>query len=61
MELDPTTERNAKGLAEVVEDAVTVARVEGLEGHARAAELRLSGCAGSGGAGQGSAKKQRTE
>jgi phosphoribosyl-ATP pyrophosphohydrolase/phosphoribosyl-AMP cyclohydrolase/histidinol dehydrogenase len=61
MELDATTERNAKGLAEVVEDAVTVARVEGLEGHARAAELRLSGCAGSGGAGQGSAKKQRTE
>ena len=60
MELDTSSPRNAKGLAEVVEDAVTVARVEGLEGHARAAELRLGKGSrkgeGSGEADQGSAK-----
>ncbi len=63
MELDATTAQNAQGLAEVVNDAVTVARVEGLEGHARAAELRIGGKLGNTGSmsGQGSAKKQRTE
>merc|ERR1711907_150486 len=32
---------NEDGISEVVSDAVTVARMEGLEGHARAASFRL--------------------
>ena len=63
MELDGIGDSSEnKGLAEVVEDAVTVARVEGLEGHARAAELRLGARPISEVGGSDSpAKKQRTE
>ena len=46
MELDK--ESGAAGLKEVVADAVTVARVEGLEGHARAAEVRVASLSGGG-------------
>ena len=37
---------DAVGGQEVVRDAVDLARVEGLEGHARAAECRLVAAAG---------------
>lgn len=59
MELDASN----LDLKMVANDAVTVARVEGLEGHARAAEIRLnvsSGGSGGSGEGQGSAKRQKT-
>ena len=54
MELDAANPE----LKRVAQDAVTVARVEGLEGHARAAEIRLH--AGTGVEQQGSAKRQKT-
>lgn len=56
MELDASN----SDLKMVVNDAVTVARVEGLEGHARAAEIRLNASSGGSGEGQGSAKRQKT-
>ena len=39
-----------KGSQDAVRDAVQLARLEGLEGHARASECRLEGCTPAGGA-----------